>query len=472
MAAFFGPFFTQASIFTDGTVPVQAPTMIYGVNVDCLTPYGEKLGSVFMEGQPSEDAQYQACHGIFVSYVNSLAIAYGCKVTSASWSDVRTYKRTHQTGLYCDMGTTTSIHLLGKASEVIEKTYCPPEELPSFTYSIKNAEGDTTSCADPNAIPMFDTCPAPSSAILPAGSNTADEMCYSLADGSVCSVSRRSSGTYTFSEGNCYAVPQDNFELPTGQDDGQGCTDYGSAKACVTDPADVCSTGPTIDGSAYYTCAAGCGDYNGEFVCFDDDSAAQEETDPFEQDNPDSNDDGVVDTSDTNRILGKLQSLTNDGNASLRQMKSSLDGIKTNTDIISSFGQGLSEISKGIGEANAKLEEQKEKETYTTTLTTPDKTLYNGLFDDAHIAEVKAKVEEKKEEMKAYIVQVRGEAAAILSVTVPNAADYQDRTLTLTQGSFDLSLNRFSDFFKLLAGPIMLVCSILAAFILLGGKDR
>ena len=63
------------------------------------------------------------------------------------------------------------------------------------------------------------------------------------------------------------------------------------------------------------------------------------------------------------------------------------------------------------------------------------------------------------------------EGQALLAITVPVSSGYEVRNLILTQGTFDLSISRFSVYFTMLAGPIMLICAILAAFILLGNKD-
>ena len=94
----------------------------------------------------------------------------------------------------------------------------------------------------------------------------------------------------------------------------------------------------------------------------------------------------------------------------------------------------------------------------------------NSLFDASKIAEVKAASEVIKTDIQTFINSSKGELYSLLTISAPTSSGYESRSVDLKGASFDLSLNRMSAFFTLLAGPVMLLCSIIALFIILG-KD-
>jgi len=176
---------------------------------------------------------------------------------------------------------------------------------------------------------------------------------------------------------------------------------------------------------------------------------------------------------ETNDTLRTIENTTRKGNESiistLKTGNERLVGeIQTLTSTLSGTGTSTGGSSAGVVEA---IEELKEKETYTTTTTDVDKSKFNAMFDASSVAQLHSEITALKAEVQSELSSIRSSAAALMTVTVPSATGYQSRNLTLTQGSFDLSLSRFQDFFVLLAGPVMLICSILAGFIILGGKD-
>jgi len=132
----------------------------------------------------------------------------------------------------------------------------------------------------------------------------------------------------------------------------------------------------------------------------------------------------------------------------------------------------LTQLTKDNNKAvDVKSEEKEEKEKFTTTTNDTDNSAITSLFNDASKLALEADIDQLKLDITAFINSARTEATALMTITVPNSSGYEVRNLTLTAGTFDVSLSRFSSFFILLAGPIMLICSIIAGFIILGGKD-
>lgn len=172
-------------------------------------------------------------------------------------------------------------------------------------------------------------------------------------------------------------------------------------------------------------------------------------------------------TQDTNNKLNTLELTNRKGNEAL------ISTIKSGNDKLVSAVKGISSGGGGGSGAAvvAKLDEIEEKKKYTTTTQDKDKSKFNSMFDEAAIAKLNTEVEALQTELSTQINTIKGEASTLMSITVPSASGYTARNLSLTQGTFDISLSRFSSFFALLAAPILLGCSILAAFIILGGKD-
>lgn len=182
----------------------------------------------------------------------------------------------------------------------------------------------------------------------------------------------------------------------------------------------------------------------------------------------------------TEKGIQDVAALTQKTNDALKVLE--LTGRKGTESLISTIKTGnqtlIGEIktltgtgSGGVGGLGQKLDEIKdelEKETFTTTTGNIDKSLINGLFDSQKIAAVKANQEVIKTEIQTFINTSRSELSNMLKINAPASTGYQARTVTLFGHTIDLSLNRFSDFFSMLAAPILFVCSIFALFIMLG----
>lgn len=195
-------------------------------------------------------------------------------------------------------------------------------------------------------------------------------------------------------------------------------------------------------------------------------------------------DDGGVWTPDTQlqvsdeRIgLDQVATTVQDGNNKLTQIESGIRStnetqistIKSGNNKIVTAIEELSALTKANTKAVAAAAEDEEK-SFTTTTQDIDKTKFNSLFDAASMISLNEEINNLKQETTTYINTIKAEASSIFNITVPNGSGYESRMLNLTQGSFDVSLSRFSDFFKMLAAPVMLVCSIFAVFIIMRSK--
>ena len=122
---------------------------------------------------------------------------------------------------------------------------------------------------------------------------------------------------------------------------------------------------------------------------------------------------------------------------------------------------------EALGEKLDKPKEEEEEKSFTTTTQDVDKSAFLSMFDSSAQEAIKARVVTAQAEYDSQIRSILAEAKTIFSVTVPNAIGYQARRIELSYGSVDASLSRYSDFFKALAGPIMMLCSLIAALAIL-----
>lgn len=173
-------------------------------------------------------------------------------------------------------------------------------------------------------------------------------------------------------------------------------------------------------------------------------------------------------TKKSNDSLNTLELTTRKGNESV------ISTIKsTNNKLLGELKTLTGNGSGGIGAVVDKLEELKEeeKESFTVTTQNKNRTKFDALFNGAAVNKVKSDTELLKQEVQTEINNIRAEASSLLTVTVPSSVGYQARSLNLTQGNFDVSLGRFSEFFKMLSGAVMVLCAFIAAFIILGSND-
>lgn len=182
----------------------------------------------------------------------------------------------------------------------------------------------------------------------------------------------------------------------------------------------------------------------------------------------------------TEKGIQDVASLAQETNDNLKVLDNSLrkgnDAListikSTNAKLVGEIKTLTGKGSGGIGSVVAKLDELKEeKESYTTNASKPNKSKINGLFDANSTTTLKAEIEVLKTELTTQFNTIRAEGASLFSIQVPTSTGYQARSLDLTYGSVDMSLSRFSQYFALLAGPIMFIASVIAGFILLGSR--
>lgn len=178
-------------------------------------------------------------------------------------------------GCYTLISGTTSG--LGTAYELPPELGCPNQQYLDYTFGVDtDSDGSVDTCANPNTIPLFDTCNINDSLNVQV---TDTNACYTKSDGSQCSVSGVDVGggnqVYMGSEGNCYTDPQPDV---TGNNTlgntpiNEQCVNNGGLLTCPEDPANVCGdSGSNYGGGSVNNCQSGCGYVNDAFVCYDTD---------------------------------------------------------------------------------------------------------------------------------------------------------------------------------------------------------
>lgn len=180
--------------------------------------------------------------------------------------------------------------------------------------------------------------------------------------------------------------------------------------------------------------------------------------------------DDTVDVTPETQAAIETAALLQKSNDKLTQIehgqRSTMDSMK------SAIESGNDKLVSAVEKMSEKMDsEEEEKETFTTTTSDVDKSAFKSMFNSTAQAAVQARVDTAQENFNTKAQAIYAEAKTLLTVTVPAAVGYQARDISLKFGqatkSVDVSLNRFSDFFKSLAGPIMLLCSLIALLALL-----
>lgn len=288
------------------------------------------------------------------------------------------------------------------------------------------------------------------------GSQICDDGCFETQAGFYCDAAKHpdvgeGDSDYFDSQGTCSVVAGSAYKGV--------CEELGGTWDKSGDYTDTSCPATSISGSCSVGTNGGC------FACLD--AGGTWTPDPNAPLN--NTEKGIQDvaslTQDTNDKLKTLELTNRKGNEALvSTIKSTNDKILSELKVLSGKGSG------GVGAVVAKLDELKEeeKEPYTTTTDTNDRSLINGLFSAQKIAEVKASSEQIKTDIQTFISTSKAELSTLLTISAPSSSGYQARSVDIKGSSFNLSLSRFSEYFGLLAGPVMLICSIIALFIILG----
>jgi hypothetical protein len=536
IVAFFSPFFSQADIFSDGTVQTYTPKFTPKSTISCSWSGSVPLGEVTVDGiNLSAHALSSACVDLAVEFNSEKADFNRCEVPSVVVNDSGsgnvfinvTYKYSSR-GTKCDYQGNDFGWAGGGLISESESPECPPEAFP-LAVATTNVSGEMK-CYNPDDVPAEDKekeneC---KSLVLDSGNNTASDMCYTSASGSkscnVQKVTTDGGGSYykgvSAAAGGCVSSEHPPYDDAGTGDKKDGCiysegTNYCAAnrdKHCSTTVGvEICDDGCIDDGTNLYCDTSkhpdvGEGDSNyfddkgtcsvisassSRGFCEDNDGEWDETSDYQETSCPAGAgtcsvavaglcascfDAGGTWTPDPSALLSdeakvgiENQALAKTGNDKLTQIEHGQR--KTAEATQSTIKSGNAKVVAAIESLGEKLTEDKEKESFTTTTSTIDKSKISSLFDATATATLSAEIETLKTDITTSINSIRAEASSMMSITVPSTTGYEARNLTLTQGTFDMSLGRFSDFFKALAMPVMLICSILAGFILLGGKN-
>jgi hypothetical protein len=363
--------------------------------------------------------------------------------------------------------------------------------------------------------------------VLDSGNNSATDMCYTASNGSSCNIQKVTidgGGTYykgvTSSEGGCFTSEHPSYDDTGIGDDKDGCiysdgTNYCEAnrnKHCkVIQGSSICDDGCIDDGTSVFCDISkhpdvGEGDsdfFNDNGTCSvisassskgfcEDSGGTWDETQDYKETSCPVGagtcsiasaglcnacfDAGGTWTPDPDAVLTTQEKVGIETAALIKDSNDKLTQIehgqrKTMESIQSTIKSGDNKVVSAIEKLGEKLSsgetKEEEKESFTTTSETPDKSAFKSMFGASAQAAVKERVAAAQLLVDTKLKSILAEAKTIFTVTVPAAVGYQVRNIQLSYGSVDASLSRYSDFFKALAGPIMMLCSLIAALALL-----
>ncbi len=425
--------------------------------------------------------------------------------------------------------TTDRSRITGSVVNTVESQICPPDIAP-LAISSTEINGQKR-CYNPDDVPTDEEDEEKEKEckglVLDSGNNTAPDMCYTSPTGSkscniqkVTTGSGPNTGTYykgvSASLGGCVSSENPPYDDGGTGDAKDGCIYSDGVNYCAANKAKHCST---TQGSEI--CDDGCIGVGNELYCdtskhpdvgegdsnyFDDKGTCSvisasssrgfcedndgewDETSDYQETSCPAGagtcsvavaglcascfDAGGNWTPDPSALLSdeakvgiENQALAKTGNNKLTQIEHGQR--KTAEATQSTIKSGNAKVVAAIESLGEKLTEDEEKESFTTTTTSPDKSKINSLFDDASKAALQVEIEQIKTDISSFVTSARAEATSLITITVPSSTGYESRVLALSQGNFDLTLGRFDYFFKLLSGPIMFLCSVIAGFILL-----
>jgi hypothetical protein len=516
IVAFFSPFFSHSGEFDN--IELVDPIRTEVTTYLCKTSNQSKGSVQIAEGEDP----VEACSSVIQSYVATVPDTYNCGgVTS---SVVFKYGALHVQRKYgYGHGTCSRIssyyNIQPNYNGVTESIECPSSH-PMMT----NVNGDIKCYNADELEAQKDKDDECKNFVLDSGNNTAPDMCFTSESGSkscnVQKVTTDGGGSYykgvSASVGGCISSehpPYDDTGTGDKKDDclyseGVNYCQANRDKHCSTTVGvEICDDGCIDDGTNLYCDTArhpdvGEGDSNyfddngtcsvisassSRGFCEDNDGVWDETTDYQETSCPAGAgtcsvavaglcascfDAGGTWTPDPSALLSdeakvgiENQALAKTGNNKLTQIEHGQR--KTAEATQSTIKSGNAKVVAAIESLGQKLTEDEEKESFTTTTTSPDKSKINSLFDDASKAALQVEIEQIKTDISSFITTARAEATSLITITVPSSTGYESRVLALSQGNFDLTLGRFDYFFKLLSGPIMFLCSVIAGFILL-----
>ena len=453
----------QDNIFENGTVDLAPKIEQMYWRATCTTKGGESI--LEAPGEPPEAVEIRRqCAPV----VSNLAEAYYRR--TATYSDRSTFSSavenselganiivTQEIGHPINQTEKFSAPVNFKDLETTTLEKCPPPTNETYIVSYTKEDGSEM-CFDPNQADLVDSCKASTGNYILNKQVTVSAGCQQLSDGSICHYTATDVGggnqVYQMDlETSCYG--NDNVDnLDTNTDIGDmpsdnECVDYGGLLGCPEDPDNVCdTTSSTAFGGNLNQCKTGCGYVNDQFLCFDQDLDGDGLPD---YNDPDIDGDGIPNKDDLDSDGDGKDDPINDGGGNGNNGGNTVVNVD------------LSGVEKRLDNIHKELKGK-------VKLNTPNKEKFNKMFDDEEINELNEDITKLEQDIKSEIDRIRAEASGILKLTV-SGSGYEARNLTLTHGTYDVSLNRFSSFFSSLGAPIMLICSVVAAYILLGSRN-
>ncbi|MBB1330348.1 hypothetical protein H5087_13395, partial [Pseudoalteromonas sp. SR43-7] len=183
-------------------------------------------------------------------------------------------------------------------------------------------------------------------------------------------------------------------------------------------------------------------------------------------------------TQNSNELLSTIKSNTLNTYKGTKEATDVIrDQIKETTKVTTAVGTATTEIKKGNTESTKQttlLEGIKENtKTESISITSSRKKGgLNDIFSADELAQVTAEIETKKTELTDYIETIKSESESILDLDPNISGSYTDHKEIIKGVEVDLGIGRFSNFYQMIAPAIILIASISALFIILGGNKE
>ncbi|MEZ7493551.1 hypothetical protein QO198_18550 [Pseudoalteromonas distincta] len=364
--------------------------------------------------------------------------------------------------------------------EEVVKYHCPPDLSPEYDQSIPSSQHPSgTMCAklltDEPEEPDPD-CPAPTESdpfsFAVGGSGS---VCFPAPDGRQCEIQTDSNGGYNIpvSYGSTEPVscvpdpdpepepePEDPDE-PENPDDPEPTPDPDAPKD--PDDADDTDKDNSLDGI---------NQINDNLKVINDNMNAGIESHAERLDRM------AKETQNSNELLATIKSNTLNTYKGTKETTDVIrDQIKETTKVVTSVGTATTEIKKGNTEKTKQttllegIKENTKKEAISIT-SSRKKGGLNDIFSADDLAQVTAEIETKKTELTEYIETIKSESESILDLDPNISGSYTDHKEIIKGVEVDLGIGRFSNFYQMIAPAIILIASISALFIILGGNKE
>ncbi|MDP2563761.1 hypothetical protein [Pseudoalteromonas marina] len=391
------------------------------------------------------DAKMQSCNLLAATVSASSSSEYEwnaggtCVTENNSIKFIQEGTRIYSDGETLPTTRTFSIRFANLAGEEIES--CPPPAAPLYYNPVTLPDGSMRCAKDYDA---FDNCPPPSeNDMFTGGTASATTQCFANPDGTQCKISTGEDGSYY---------------LPVS---------YGSSEPQICQDAPYEPVDKTPEPS---------------------DKPAPEETDPTPEiepidsmnkvnENLDSMNTNQLESSRSNdelldRIVAEIQ-IGNQVIGQIRDQPSTHTGLPFQPTSVAGAGNPIGGGTGGGTGEPCTGDDCGEEPADDFSITGARKTGgLNAIFTVEDTALVTAEIEAKKTELTDYIELIKNESSTILDVDPNISGAYTDHKEIIKGVEVDLGIGRFSNFYQMIAPAIILIASITALFIILGGNKE